>query len=303
MNPPQIIFIVGPTAVGKTSVALELAARRPGEIVSCDSMQVYREISIATNKPSSAERKRIPQHLIDVVSMSEEFDVAAFNTLALAAIRQIQERRKIPLVVGGTGMYMQVLLDGIFEDGRKDNRIRQELEARVAEDGAQPLYQELRRIDPAAAARIHPNDARRIIRAVEIFRVTQKPISELQEKRSGLWGHGNIALYALNRPREEIYRRINDRVDRMFEEGLVDEIKALEGKNLSQTARQIIGVSEVQGYLRGEFTREQAKDLMKMNTRHFAKRQLTWFRKEKRLTWVMMEESDTPQTICERLMS
>lgn len=303
MNPPQIIFIVGPTAAGKTSVALELAARRPGEIVSCDSMQVYREISIATNKPSSAERKRIPQHLIDVVSVFEEFDVAAFNTLALAAIRRIQEHNKIPLVVGGTGMYMQVLLDGIFEDGRKDNRIRQELEARVAEEGAQPLYQELRRVDPAAAARIHPNDARRIIRAVEIFRVTQKPISELQEKRSGLWGHGNIVLYALNRPREEIYRRINDRVDMMFEEGLVDEIEALEGKDLSQTARQIIGVSEVRGYLRGEYTREQAKDFMKMNTRRFAKRQLTWFRKEKRLTWVMMEESDTPQTICKRLMS
>lgn len=302
MNPPQIIFIVGPTAVGKTSVALELAARRPGEIVSCDSMQVYREISIATNKPSSTEWKRVPHHLIDVVSVSEEFDVAAFNTLALAAIRRIQEHNKIPLVVGGTGMYMQVLLDGIFEDGRKDARIRQELEARVAEEGAQPLYQELRRIDPAAAARIHPNDARRIIRAVEIFRVTQKPISELQEKRSGLWGHGNIALYALNRPREEIYRRINDRVDMMFEEGLVDEIRALEGKDLSQTARQIIGVGEVRGYLRGEYTREQAKDLMKMNTRRFAKRQLTWFRKEKRLTWVMMEESDTPQTICERLM-
>ena len=302
MKQPQIIFIVGPTAVGKTDVAFEFAGRARSEIVSCDSMQVYREVSIASSKPSLAQRKKVPHHLVDVVSVEDGFDVAAFNTMAREAIDMIFKKGKCPLVVGGSGMYMQVLLDGIFEKGGPNAVVRRGLEEREKHEGLAVLYKELAAVDPKAAVKIHSNDARRIIRALEVYQTTQTPISELQKDRSGLWGHFPVALFVLDRPREELYERINQRVEKMFTDGLVEEIKALSSRNLSLTAQRIIGVREVQAYLRGECDLEQAKELMKMNTRRFAKRQMTWFRKDQRLRWLMMDQDDSAPDIVEKIL-
>lgn len=301
MNPEKIIFIAGPTAVGKTDIALSLACKLNGEIVSCDSMQVYRQISIASNKPPVKVVKEVRHHLIDVVALDEEFDVAAFNQMALGAIREILKKNKIPIVVGGSGMYMQVLLDGIFEKGNRNFKRRQEREQQAREQGNTVLYEELKNVDPEAASRIHANDQRRIIRALEVYEEMKEPISQLQKERSGLWGKYDIMIFSLNRERDQLYNRIDRRVEQMFAKGLVEEIKNLNGMKVSMTAQKIIGIDEVRGYLSGTYDLDQTKYLMKRNTRRFAKRQLTWFRKDKRLKWIMITENDTPERVVERM--
>ncbi len=308
MNPQKIIFVVGPTAVGKTDVALKLAKKCNGEIVSCDSMQVYKEISIASNKPSADILDGIKHHLIDIISVEQEFNAAIFNQLAKDAIGAIHKQNKIPIVTGGSGMYMQVLLDGIFGDsakegqaGVKDPQRRRELEQRAEEQGCGALHVELERVDPGAAARIHSHDKRRIIRALEVYEGTKKPISQLQGSRRGLWGEYDIAVFALNRERAQLYQRIDQRVEDMLAAGLIDEVKQLDGMRLSPTVEQLIGIKEVKGYLDGDYDLDRAKYLMQRNTRHFAKRQLTWFRKDKRLEWIMIEENDPAQGIVEKI--
>lgn len=295
---PKIIFVVGPTAVGKTEVALKIASQLPCEIVSCDSMQVYREVSIASSKPSFAERKQVPHHLLDVISVEDPYDVAAFNKSATAAIESILKQKKTPLVVGGSGMYVQVLLDGIFEEGSRDLELRSRLESQ----GATELYKKLKTVDPEAAVKIHANDVRRIVRALEVFETTKTPISQLQRERLGLAGKYPVLMFGLNRQREELYDRINRRVDQMFADGIVDEVKALLGRPLSLTAQKIIGVSEIFAYLRGEKSLEDAKELMKMNTRRFAKRQLTWFRRDQRINWLMLQAGDQSKDISQKIL-
>lgn len=301
----RIIFIVGPTAVGKTDVGLFLAQRLKGEIVSCDSMQVYKELSIINAKPSCDILKTISHHLIDVVSVTQEFDVGAFNELALEAIRIIHRRGKIPIVIGGSGLYMQVLLDGIFKGGEKDLDLRERLKQRIQKEGNIVLYEELKEVDRKAAEKIHPNDVRRLIRALEVYQMTKQPISELQKERKGLWEDYDVRIFGLNRNRQELYMRINRRVDAMFNKGLIDEIEKLGGKSLSKTAKGIIGIEEIKGYLEGLCDLEYAKEQMKQNTRRFAKRQLTWFRKEKRIKWIEINENisteDVGRTILENL--
>jgi len=282
----KLIFIVGPTAVGKSRVALTLCEQVQGEIISCDSMQVYREIAIASAKPNEADRKRIPHHLLDMISVEEEFDVVRFKAAAEAAIRDIHTRGRIPVLVGGSGLYMQVLLDGIFEGAPKDEGFRERLRARAEEEGNDALYEELNGLDPLAAAKIHPHDAKRIIRALEVMETEKQPISELQKEREGLWGKYDIKIFCLNMDREKLYGKINERVDAMCVQGLVDEINALAERSLSCTADRMIGVREIQDHLKGMCSVDEAKELIKQNTRHFAKRQLTWFRKEQRLIWI-----------------
>ncbi len=298
----KIIFIVGPTAVGKTDVALALSHQLPCEIVSCDSMQVYREISIATSKPTIDEQKKVVHHLLDVVGVDEKFDVAMFNKAAQCAIKSIESHGKHPLVVGGSGMYMQVLLDGIFEIDNSDLALRKELEARAERQGAASLYEQLKSVDPQGASKIHPNDLRRIVRALEVFELTQTPISELQKKRSGLWENYSVVIFGLDRSRQELYERINTRVEKMFQQGLVDEVKAIMGRNLSLTVRRIIGVREVLAYLNGQCDLEFAKELIKKNTRNFAKRQLTWFRKDKRIQWITVSKSQSAENIAAEIL-
>ena len=302
MNSKEIIFIVGPTSVGKSDVAFFIARNIQGEIISCDSMQIYKEINIASNKPPKDMTEAVPHHLIDILSVEKEFDVARYNQMALAAIKEIHDRGRVPVIVGGSGMYMQVLLDGIFEGGVKNEALRKDLKEQARQYGNQYLYDQLKEEDPQAAEKIHPNDVRRVIRALEICRQEKIPISELQKKREGLWGKYDIKPFALNRDRPELYAKIDKRVERMVEEGLVEEVKKLNNAKWSLTAKKIIGVQEMLGFLKNEYDLAKAVEMMKQNTRRLAKRQLTWFRKEERLQWIVMEESDTPEGIAETIM-
>ena len=303
MNSNKIIFIVGPTAIGKSEIACSLAKRIDGEIVSCDSMQVYKELHIVTSKPSPRMLKKVTHHLIDCVSVTEEFDVARFNTLALEAIRAIQARHHVPIIVGGSGLYMQILLDGIFPGTPKNEAIRAELKKQVERYGSEYLHKKLQKIDSQAALKIHPNDARRIIRALEVYKTRREPISSLRKKRRGLWGKYDIRAFALTMDRDILYRRINQRVDDMFAHGAVKEIEHLRDVPLSPMAERLIGLREIRGFLDGSYDETHARELMKLNTRRFAKRQLTWFRKEKRLEWITVQENDTVKDITDKLMA
>lgn len=299
----RIIFVVGPTAVGKSAVAYALAQRLLGEIISVDSMQIYQDISIASNKPTDEEQQSIPHHLLSIVSVEDEFDVAQFNQLAMASIADIHARGKIPIIAGGSGMYVQVLLDGIFQSAPRDDKIRASLEHQVETYGSEHLYAILQEKDLAAANKIHPNDSRRIIRALEVCMLEGKPISELRQERQGIWGKYDIDIYGLTIEREWLYERINKRVDEMFAQGIVAEISDIKQKKLSPTFKGLIGISEVLGFLNQEYDIERAKYLMKLNTRHYAKRQLTWFRREERINWVMIQKNDTIDTIVDRCLN
>lgn len=274
-------FLVGPTAVGKTTVALELARRLDAEIVSADSMQVYRGMDIGTAKSPSAERAAVPHHLIDVVEVSERFDVARYVTLANAAIADIQHRGKTPLIVGGTGLYLRALTEGLSEAPDADPALRAELEAM----GREGVLEELRRIDPEAAGRIGPHNFRRLVRALEICRLTGRKNSELRRE----WDPSRLPLmHGLDRDRADLYARCDMRVEAMFRAGLVDEVRSLLPRGLAEntTARQALGYKEVIVHLRGETTLEETIALVKTRTRQFAKRQLTWFRHQARVEWI-----------------
>jgi tRNA dimethylallyltransferase len=301
MKDIPLIFIVGPTAVGKSETGLSVARRLEGEIVCCDAMQVYREIAIASDKPSAIARREIPHHLVDILSVTQDFNVACFRQLAGRAIQDIQKRGKTPLVVGGSGMYMSVLLDGIFESAVADEDLRAELSRELLFKGQAFLHERLKGLDPQAAGKIHPNDPQRIIRALEVAISTGQPLSQLQPKREGLWGKMPIKLFCLNRPREELYQRVEARIEDMFTRGLLEEIKQIASMPLGVTAGKIIGIPEVMGYLKGEYDLARAKYLMKLNTRHYVKRQLTWFRRDKRLTWVDITPGQSAQQIAETI--
>ncbi|HOW35733.1 MAG TPA: tRNA (adenosine(37)-N6)-dimethylallyltransferase MiaA [Candidatus Omnitrophota bacterium] len=303
MKPQKIIFVVGPTAVGKTEVAFLLARKIKGEIISLDAMQVYKEISVLSNKPSGIIRKKIPHHLVDVVSIRQNFDAAVFRKKALAAVKRIIAKRKIPVIAGGSGFYMTVLLDGIFKGVGASERIRKRLEREEIKNGCGFLHQKLERIDPQAALKIHPHDTKRIIRALEVFALTRKPISELQKKREGLWGKFDIRIFALNRDRGELYKMIDDRVDAMFKEGAVGEVEDLIKRKWSKTAEAIIGVKEIKSFLNGQHDCARARDLIKRNTRRYAKRQLTWFRRDKRLCWITIGGNDKPSLIVSKIIN
>jgi len=297
MNCQKIIFIVGPTAVGKSDVAFALAQNIEGEIISCDSMQIYKEIHVANNKPNQHILDSVPHHLVGILPVEQEYDVAQFNQRTLEIIEEIHQRGHIPVIVGGSGMYMQILLDGIFEGGSKNEALRKDLKDQVKQRGNEYLYGKLEEADPQAASKIHPNDLRRVIRALEICMTENMPFSQLQKDRQGLWGKYKISLFVLNRQRQELYDRINARVEQMFDDGIVNEVQSIEEDRWGTTAKKIIGIEEVQGYLRGEYDLDEAKERIKLHTRHLAKRQLTWFRNEKRLQWITIGPQDTVESI------
>lgn len=301
MERSQIIFVVGPTGVGKSTVALELAHLLDGEIVSCDAMQVYREVNIANDKPSPDDLKRAKHHMIGCVSVTEDYDVARYRKDAVAAIEDVLKRKKAPLVVGGSGMYMSILLDGIFEGSGEDPFVRRQLQEDAKVLGVEKLYQRLKKVDPISAEKINPNDERRIVRALEVYVSNRKPISQLQKERSGLWAKYAVKVFALNRERQELYDRVNHRVDAMFEAGLIGEMQKIKSLELSRTASGMIGLTEVTEYLDGKTSLDDTKELMKMNTRHYVKRQLTWFRKDKRLVWLMIPEQESARQTAERI--
>jgi len=287
----RLIFLVGPTAIGKTGISFELAKLIGCEIISCDSMQVYKGMNIGTSKPAKCLLNSIPHHLVDIIEPSEEFSVAQFSRLSAAAIEGIISRRKTPLLVGGSGLYVKILIDGIFEAPATDRELRNRLEQEAEEFGTGILYDRLKEVDAQAAKKIHINDLRRIIRALEVCQKASAPISELRKDMKGLSESYDIRIFGFNMERGILYRKIDERADLMFTEGLVNEARNLTETKLSLTASQALGYKEVFGYLRGEYDLEEAKRLVKRNTRRFAKRQLTWFRKDKRVEWMMLDEN------------
>ncbi|MDD2752430.1 MAG: tRNA (adenosine(37)-N6)-dimethylallyltransferase MiaA [Candidatus Omnitrophica bacterium] len=301
MPKEKIIFLVGPTASGKSAAVVHLAKKIKGEIISCDSMQVYKGMNILTSKPPAALRKAVKHYLISAVSPEAEYNVSDYRKEALKKISQIQHKRKIPIFVGGTGLYMSVLINGIFAESRTDKAIRKRLGAQLEKFGSKYLHRKLEKVDPQAAAKIHPNDAKRIIRALEVFEATGKPISLLQQQRSGLDQDYEIKVFCLNLARQKLYQRIEQRIDRMLAQGLVREVKKLLKLKLSRTAQFAIGIKELKGYLDGEYDLEKAVEIMKLNTRHYAKRQLTWFRKEKRIQWINLKGKEKPQEVAEKI--
>lgn len=299
---PKIVFLVGPTAVGKTKVALELAKKISGEIISCDSMQIYKGMDIVTSKPSLKDRKKVPHHLIDFVSPKSQYDVSQYRRKALACINGIVRRGNIPVLVGGTGLYMSMLIDGIFELKANSQSLRNSLYKEAEKYGSAYLHQRLSKIDPQAAAKIHPNDTKRMIRALEVYKLTGKTISELKNQRKGLSDSYDVRAFCLNMNRPLLYKRIDRRVDEMLKQGLLDEIKKLLKIKLSRTAYYAIGIRELEGYLNGKYSLDEAVSLMKRNSRNYSKRQLTWFRKDKRICWINIKDSDRPLEITSKII-
>lgn len=281
-------MVIGVTASGKGRLGFELARALNGEIVSVDSMKVYRRMDIGTAKPSMEARQRIRHHLIDVIEPSESFSVGLFLDRALAAIEDIRGRGRTVVAVGGTALYVKALLYGLFEGPGSDDQIRAELRAQVQYEGPARLHEALRQIDPEAAGRIDPNDARRIIRALEVYRLTGRPISSLQRQFDAERPMHDWTIIALRREKAEESRRINARVRRMIEAGLVDEVRSLlaEEKPLSRQARCAIGYAEVIEHLGGRISLEDAIEQIKKNTRRLAKGQRTWFRTFKAVHWL-----------------
>ncbi len=278
-----IYFLVGPTASGKTKLSIELAKKLNAEIISCDSMCVYKGMDILTSKPSLKEREAIKHHLIDIISPTKEFSAAKYRELALKVVEDILRRGKTPLFVGGSALYVKAIIDGIFESTKKDERFRNAQMDLAEKYGNKYLYNKLVRIDKITADKIHPNDLRRVIRALEIYHTEKLKPSELKKKTIPL--KYGIICYGIEVPRDRLYDFINKRVEEMFEKGIVEEVEKLSKIKLSLTAKNALGYREVLGYIKGEKLIEDAKELLKKNTRNFAKRQMTWFRADKRIEW------------------
>jgi len=286
---PRVLVICGPTASGKSELALELARRLDGEIVNADSMQVYRGMDIGTAKPTPEQRAEIPHHLIDVADPDQPFSAADFADAAGEAIRDISSRGKRTIVVGGTGLYIRSLLKGLVDSpGDSTGDIRKELMAEARERGNQAMLDELRRVDPELAEQIHPNNLVRIIRALEVFRLTGIPLSRYQQEH-GFSGQRYQSLQiGIRVERPLLYSRIDQRVNRMLEQGLLQEVQQLlnTGYGPDTKAMRAIGYKETTAHLAGEYSRDEAIRLIKRNTRHYAKRQLTWFHADKDILWL-----------------
>jgi tRNA dimethylallyltransferase len=297
-----MILILGVTASGKGRLAFDLAESLDAEIISIDSMKVYRRMDIGTAKPPQEARRGIKYHLIDIVEPSDSFSAGVFRERALGAIEQIKERGKKIIAVGGTALYIKALLYGLFEGPGSDKQIRAELQEWAEVQGLAELYQELTRIDPIAAERINPNDSKRIIRALEIYRITGKPISSFQRQWDDSDAKHDWTIIGLRREKAEESRRINSRVKNMIAAGLVDEVKALLGeeKPLSKQSRCAIGYAEIIEYLNGRIELEDAVELIKKNTRRMAKNQRTWFKTFKNVHWLDIEPEETPEEILDR---
>ena len=296
------LFLAGPTAVGKSAIAIRLAETLGGEILSVDSMQVYRGLDIGTAKPSATERERVPHHLLDVVEVTEPFDAARFVQLARLAMNEIQARGRVPVFCGGTGLYFKAFLEGLGDAPPADPAVRAELEQSPLPE----LLKELERRDPATFQQIDRQNPRRVIRALEVIRLTGKPFSEQRAD----WKRGDRkvssaanpelpAFFGLTRLVDDLHARIDARVNAMFELGLVAETERLLGRGLAQnrTAMQAIGYRQVAEYLRGEQTLAETIDLMKLRTRQFAKRQMTWFRRQAQVKWMNLAPKDSAEGI------
>lgn len=299
----KVLAIVGPTASGKTPLSLLLAERLGSEIVSADSRQIYRYLDIGTAKPSASDLNRVPHHLIDMLDPKEEYNAGQYGKDARRAIVAIYDRKRTPLLVGGSGLYVSSVIDGLFEDPGRDPEIRFMLEGRLKEEGLGSLLQRLKEVDHVSfeVMKKEPK-ARRVIRALEIFYMSGKPISEFHREQAEKtpW---QATLVALNWPREQLYAMINERVDRMVERGLREEVESLQSKGFDRSLNSLntVGYKEMWDHLEGRRSLDETVELIKRNTRRFAKRQLTWFRRDKRIKWFDMKEETDVRSVAEEV--
>jgi tRNA dimethylallyltransferase len=287
---PLLVVILGPTASGKTALAVALAQRFSGEIVSCDSVAVYRHFEIGTAKPSQKQRSLVPHHLLDVAEPDEPFTAGDYSRQARAAIAETSRRGKLPIVVGGTGLYLRALLEGLFPGPQRSEELRNRLRERAEGRGSAYLHRVLTRVDPRAASSIHPNDAAKLIRAIEVCLTSRSRMSDLwrERGRDPLLGY-SILRIGLNPERQKLYDHINQRARQMFDDGLVEETKALVeryGGRKNVTALDSLGYRQAAQFLRGEFSREDAIAAAQQGHRNYAKRQMTWFRREPDVHWL-----------------
>ncbi len=288
-----LIILTGPTAVGKTKLSIALAKAVNGEIISADSMQVYKHMDIGSAKIKKEEMCGVTHHLIDVLEPDEEFHVVRFQEMAKQAMTEIYAKGKIPILTGGTGFYIQAVVNDIdFSKETEKSPIREELEKLAEEKGCEYLHEKLQQIDPKSAEKIHANNVKRVIRALEYFELTGKPISAHNEEESLKQSPYNVAYFVLNDIREKLYERIDARVDVMLQEGLVQEVSMLakKGYTKNMVSMQGLGYKEILSYLEGDCTLDEAVYILKRDTRHFAKRQLTWFKREQDVIWVNKQD-------------
>lgn len=288
-----LIVLTGPTAVGKTSLSISLAKAVNGEIISADSMQVYKGMDIGSAKIRKEEMQGVTHYLVDILEPEEEFHIVKFQELAKAALEEIYAKGKIPILVGGTGFYIQAVTRDIdFTQAEQETSYREELEQFAKEKGAEYLHEKLREVDSKSAENIHANNVKRVIRALEFYHQNGTPISEHNEEQKQQTSPYNLAYFVLTAPREILYERIDRRVDQMMEEGLLEEVKSLRerGYHRGMVSMQGLGYKEILAYLEGEYPLEEAVRILKRDTRHFAKRQLTWFRREQDVIWVDKEQ-------------
>lgn len=290
-----LIVLTGPTAVGKTKLSIALAKAVNGEIISADSMQVYKYMDIGSAKIREEEMQGIRHYLVDELLPEEEFHIVRFQQMAKAAMEEIYAKGKIPIFVGGTGFYIQAVTRDIdFTEAEQDDGYRKELEALASEKGNEYLHRMLEKVDPKSAEEIHANNVKRVIRALEFYHQNHTPISSHNQEQKEHTSPYNLVYFVLNAPRELLYERIDKRVDEMLKEGLVDEVRHLKemGYQKGMVSMQGLGYKEILSYLEGEYPLEEAVRILKRDTRHFAKRQLTWFRREPEVTWVNKDEFD-----------
>ncbi|MBI1991695.1 MAG: tRNA (adenosine(37)-N6)-dimethylallyltransferase MiaA [Candidatus Omnitrophica bacterium] len=299
----RIIALVGPTAVGKSAVAVELAQSLGAEIVSCDSMQVYQKMRVLSQAPTHAQRAQVQHHLIDCTEPTHSFSVGEYRKTAVPIIDQILARGKRVLIVGGTGLYLRALTEGLCDAPPADLKVRERLWNECQGMGTSVLHHRLLGVDSVAASRIHPNDARRIIRALEVYAVTGRPISNWwREATAALW-QGRVTVIGITRDRDELYRRINERLLHMvYEAGVINEVRELLRLALSRTARQVHGLADIERYLRGEVSLKDTIATWQQRVRNYARRQLIWFRKTTGIQWIEIPQDERSWETNERIL-
>ena len=302
----KLLVISGPTAVGKTSISIELAKRLNGEIISADSMQIYRHMDIGSAKITKEEMDGIKHYLIDVVEPNEEFSVSDFKNLASSAIKEIQSKGKLPIIVGGTGLYIDSIICNLsFTESQKDEKYREQLEVLADEKGNEYIHNMLKEIDSISYESIHKNNRKRVIRALEVYKTTGKPFSSFKVGDEIYDIPYDLHYYVLTMDREKLYSRINKRVDIMIENGLLEEVKTLKNMGLTSDMQSMkgIGYKEILNYLDGLFTYDEAIDIIKQGSRNYAKRQLTWFRKDPRVNYINKDEFLYEEEILKKIVN
>ena len=300
----QVIVVTGPTCSGKTRLSLELAEKLNTEIISADSRQVYKYLDIGTAKQSPSELKKVKHHFVSSLEPDADFNVSNFENEALAVIGRLHSENKVPIVVGGSGLYIKALIDGIFNTADTDNDFRTRLMDERKKYGNEYIYKKLEEVDSVSASRMLPQNYKRVIRALEVLHLTGKPIWQLQKEYKR-----DVKIqfhqYGLEWDRDKLYKNIENRVDVMFEEGLVEEVKSVLAKGYSKdlNALNTVGYKEIISFLEGEITLKRASELIKRNTRRFAKRQLTWFKRDERIKWIKIDSPDNLKIAAEQIVS